>query len=63
MDYRKAGYTHVIKYETVYETVHDTYGVVSQSFPTTADAVEFWLNYIKTNRNAFNVQVVELTEA
>ena len=59
MDYRKAGYTHVIKYETV----HDTYGVVSQSFPTTADAVEFWLNCIKANRNAFNVQVVELTEA
>lgn len=59
MDYRKAGYTHVFKYETV----HDTYGVVSQSFPTTADAVEFWLNCIKANRNAFNVQVVELTEA
>ena len=59
MDYRKAGYTHVIKYETV----HDTYGLVQQSFPTTADAVEFWLNCIKANRNAFNVQVVELTEA
>ena len=58
MDYRKAGYTHVIRYNTV----HDMFGVVSQSFPTTADAVGFWVNAIRANRNAFDVEVVELTE-
>lgn len=58
MDYRKAGYTHEIQYETV----HDTFGVVAQSFPTTTDAVGFWVDAIRSNKNAFNVRVVELTE-
>jgi len=58
MDYRKAGYTHEIKYETV----HETFGVVKQSFPTVADAVDFWVNTLRSNSQVFNIEVVSLTE-